>query len=60
VPIDGGVMIDLSPMRWVTVDPVKRIAWAGGGATWRDFNRETQLFGLATTGGVVSSTGWPA
>jgi FAD/FMN-containing dehydrogenase len=54
---DGGVMIDLSLLRQVNVDPHKKVAWAGGGALWKDFNRETQQFGLATTGGVVSSTG---
>ena len=55
--VDGGLMIDLSLMRWTAVDPANRLAWTGGGATWRDFNRETQQYGLATTGGVVSSTG---
>ncbi|MGE0719136.1 MAG: FAD-binding oxidoreductase [Alphaproteobacteria bacterium] len=55
--VDGGLMIDLSPMRGVHVDPRKRTARAEGGATWNRFNRETQLHGLATTGGVVSSTG---
>jgi len=55
--VEGGVMIDLSLMRQVSVDPARKIAWVGGGATWRDVNRETQQFGLATTGGVVSSTG---
>jgi FAD/FMN-containing dehydrogenase len=55
--VDGGLMIDLSLMRQVVVNPVERIAIAGGGALWRDFNRETQQFALATTGGVVSSTG---
>jgi len=54
---NGGVMIDLSLMRQVNVDPLAKIAWVGGGATWRDVNRETQQYGLATTGGVVSSTG---
>ncbi len=54
---EGGVMIDLSLMRSVNADPMKKIAFAGGGATWKDFNRETQLVGLATTGGVVSTTG---
>jgi FAD/FMN-containing dehydrogenase len=44
-------------MRGVDVDPVARLARVQGGALWRDLNRETQLFGLATTGGVVSSTG---
>ena len=55
--IDGGVMIDLSQMKGMHIDPLTRTARAQGGLTWKDFNRETQLHGLATTGGVVSSTG---
>src|SRR6266542_365355 len=55
--IDGGVMIDLSPMTGIHVDPKARTARAQGGLTWGLFNRETQLHGLATTGGVVSTTG---
>ena len=55
--LDGGVMIDLSPMKGIHVDPKARTARAQGGVTWGEFNRETQLHGLATTGGVVSSTG---
>ena len=55
--LDGGLMIDLSPMRGMHVDPKARTARAQGGVTWGEFNRETQLYGLATTGGVVSSTG---
>ena len=55
--VDGGVVIDLSMMRAVTVDPVHRRAVAQGGATWRDFDHETQAFGLGVTGGLVSSTG---
>jgi FAD/FMN-containing dehydrogenase len=54
---DGGLVIDLSMMRGVHVDPRGRRARAQGGATWGDYNRETQLHGLASTGGVVSSTG---
>jgi FAD/FMN-containing dehydrogenase len=54
---DGGLVIDLSAMRGVHVDPRARRARAQGGATWGDFNRETQLHGLASTGGVVSTTG---
>lgn len=54
---DGGLVIDLSHMRAVHVDPVRRIARIQGGATWADVDRETQPFGLATTGGQVSSTG---
>jgi len=54
---EGGLMIDLSLMKGVHVDPKARAARAQGGVTWNEFNRETQLHGLATTGGVVSSTG---
>ena len=50
-------MIDLSPMKSVRVDPVKRTARAEAGLTWGEYNRETQAFGLASTGGVVSTTG---
>ena len=55
--VDGGLMIDLSPMKGIHVDPKTRTARAQGGVTWGEFNRETQLHGLATTGGVVSTTG---
>jgi FAD/FMN-containing dehydrogenase len=54
---EDGLMIDLSPMRSVRVDPKARSARAEGGATWADFDAETQAFGLATTGGLISSTG---
>lgn len=54
---DGGLVVDLSRMNTVRVDPAARIARAEGGALWRDFDRETQRFGLATTGGFVSTTG---
>src|SRR2546423_8002316 len=52
-----GLMIDLAGMRSVRVDSVRRTARAEGGATWGDFDRETQAFGMATTGGSVSDTG---
>lgn len=55
--IDGGLMIDLSLMRGIHVDPKARTARAQGGATWGDYNRETHAHGLASTGGVVSTTG---
>ena len=55
--VDGGMMIDLSLMKGIHVDPKARIARAQGGVTWGEFNRETQLYGLATTGGAVSTTG---
>ena len=54
---DGGLMIDLTRMKAVRVDPVGRTARAEGGATWGDFDHETQAFGLATTGGIARPTG---
>jgi hypothetical protein len=54
---DGGLTIDLSPMKSVRVDPARRIARADAGLTWREFDGETQAFGLATTGGQISATG---
>ncbi len=54
---DGGLVIDLSPMKGIRVDPANRTARAQPGATWGDFDHETQPFGLATTGGLVSTTG---
>ena len=55
--VDDGVVIDLSRMRGVRVDPEARTVRAQGGCTWGDVDRETQVFGLATPGGVVSHTG---
>lgn len=54
---DGGLMIDLSLMKGIRVDPAARTAWAQPGLLWQDFDRETQAYGLATTGGVVGETG---
>src|SRR5215831_1005357 len=54
---DGGMVIDLTRMRGVDVDPGTRIARAQGGALWGDLDRETQVFGLIVPGGVVSETG---
>ncbi len=54
---DGGLMIDLSPMKGVRVDPEGKTARAEPGVTWGEFDHETQAFGLATTGGLVSTTG---
>jgi FAD/FMN-containing dehydrogenase len=54
---DGGIVIDLSTMRSVTVDAGARTARAQGGATWGDFNEATGAHGLATTGGIISTTG---
>src|SRR3954453_16232792 len=55
--IDDGIVIDLSPMNDVRVDPTARRATVGGGAVWADVDGATQEHGLATTGGLVSSTG---
>ena len=54
---EGGLMIDLSAMKGVHVDPTARTIWAQGGVLWRELNRAAHAHGLATTGGVVSSTG---
>ena len=54
---DGGMVIDLAPMKAITVDPVNRTARAEGGVLWREFDAATQAHGLATTGGTVSNTG---
>jgi FAD/FMN-containing dehydrogenase len=55
--VDGGLMLALSLMKGIYVVPQTRTARAQGGVAWGEFNRETQLHGLATTGGVVSTTG---
>lgn len=55
--VEGGLVIDLSLMKGIWVDPRARRARAQGGVTWAELNRETQAHGLATTGGVVSTTG---
>jgi FAD/FMN-containing dehydrogenase len=54
---DDGIVIDLSAMRTVSVDPVERVAHVQGGALWSDVDHETQAHGLATTGGIVGHTG---
>ena len=54
---DDGLVIDCSGMTAVRVDPEARTAWVQAGATWADVDHETQQFGLATPGGVVSDTG---
>ena len=55
--LDDGLVIDLTAMRRVDVEPSRQIAHAQGGATWLDFDSATQAFGLVTPGGVVGSTG---
>ena len=54
---DDALMIDLSPMKGIYVDPAERTARAQGGVLWKEFNRETASHGLATTGGAISTTG---
>jgi FAD/FMN-containing dehydrogenase len=54
---DGGLVIDLSPMKGIRVDPVTRTARAEAGVLWGELDRETQLHGLATVGGIVTHTG---
>ena len=54
---DDGVLLDLSPMKGVRVDPKARTARAGAGTLWGEYDRETQVFGLATPGGRVTTTG---
>jgi len=54
---DGGVMVDLSSMKGIHVDPEARTVRAQGGVTWNELNREAHVHGLAVTGGAISSTG---
>jgi FAD/FMN-containing dehydrogenase len=54
---DGGLVIDLSPMKGIRVDPQARTARAQAGVLWGELDRETQLHGLATVGGIVTHTG---
>ncbi len=54
---DNGVVIDLSALKAIHVDPQARLVRAGGGVTWGELDQSTQPFGLATPGGVVSDTG---
>jgi FAD/FMN-containing dehydrogenase len=55
--VDDGLVIDMSPMKAITVDVAKRTAVAQAGLTWGDFDRETHKHGFATTGGLISTTG---
>ena len=55
--LDGGLVIDLSKMNGVRVDPVRKVARVGGGSTWGDVDHATYPFGLAVPGGIISTTG---
>lgn len=54
---DGGVVLDLRRMNNVHIDPKQKVAWVGGGATWGDVDHAAWAFGLATPGGILSTTG---
>ena len=54
---DNALVVDLGRMKSVRVDPALKTVWAEGGCTWGDFNHATHAFGLATTGGIISTTG---
>jgi len=54
---DGGIVIDLAPMKGIRVDPASHSARVQAGVLWGELDRETQAFGLATTGGIVTHTG---
>jgi hypothetical protein len=55
--MDDGLVVDLTAMKGIFVDPIARTATAQTGLTWGEFDRETQLHGFATTGGLISTTG---
>src|SRR5690606_10823092 len=55
--VDDGVVIDLAPLRDITVDPQARTVRVGGGCTWGDVDRTTNAHGLATPSGIISTTG---
>src|SRR5437764_5440824 len=54
---DGGLVVDVGPMKGMRVAPAARTVRAQAGLTWGEFDRETQAFGLAVTGGRVTTTG---
>ena len=54
---DGGIVLDMTLMKGIRVDPAKRRVHSQGGVLWREFDRETQIYGLGTTGGAVNDTG---
>ncbi|MDP2773857.1 MAG: FAD-binding oxidoreductase [Nocardioides sp.] len=55
--VDDGIVLDLSAMKGIHIDPEKRIGRVQGGCTWGDFDQAAHAFGLATTGGIISTTG---
>ncbi|GEM32533.1 oxidoreductase [Nocardia neocaledoniensis NBRC 108232] len=55
--VDDGIVLDLGAMKGIRIDPERRIARVQGGCTWGDFDHAAHTFGLATTGGIISTTG---
>src|SRR5680860_1527389 len=55
--VDDGIAVDLSAMKGIRIDPEARVAHVQAGCTWGDFNHAAYDFGLATTGGIISTTG---
>src|SRR6266496_4369378 len=55
--VDDGIVLDLSPLKGIRVDPTEKTATVQGGCTWGDVDHATHAFGLATVGGVLSTTG---
>ena len=55
--VDDGIVLDLSPMKGIRIDPEKRVGRVQAGCTWADFDHAAHGFGLATTGGIISTTG---
>ncbi|MBA2696240.1 MAG: FAD-dependent oxidoreductase, partial [Actinobacteria bacterium] len=55
--VDDGIVLDLKAMNGTRVDPVDRVARVQGGCDWGDFDHAAHSFGLATTGGIISTTG---
>lgn len=55
--VDDGIVLDLSAMKGIRIDPQKRTGRVQGGCTWGDFDHAAHAFGLATTGGIISTTG---
>lgn len=55
--VDDGIVLDLSPMKGIRIDPEKQVGRVQGGCTWGDFDHAAHGFGLATTGGIISTTG---
>ena len=56
--VDDGLVIDLSPMKGIRVDPQAKTVWVQAGCTWGDVDHATHAFGMAAPSGILSTTGW--